>query len=71
MHTAVFKIAGSMSGVMIPSLLAGVIYLIIAVATGAPTVASITGGIVVAALAVAIGLIVRTVYERRTAASHR
>jgi hypothetical protein len=71
MHTTVLKIAGSMNGVMAPSLLAGVIYLVIALATGAPTVASIIGGTLVAAIAIAIGLIVRTVYERRTVGSQR
>jgi hypothetical protein len=71
MHTAVFKIAGSMSGVMAPSLLAGVIYLVIALTTGAPAIASIVGGTLVAAIAVAISLIVHTVYERRTVRSPR
>jgi hypothetical protein len=71
MHTTVLKIAGSMSGVMAPSLLAGVIYLVIALATGAPTVASIVGGTLVAAVAVSIGLIVRKVYERRIVGFHR
>jgi hypothetical protein len=71
MHSTVLKVAGSMSGVMAPSLLAGVIYLVIALATGAPTVASIVGGTLVAAVVIASGLIVRTVYERRMLGSHR
>jgi hypothetical protein len=55
---------------VIPGLAAGVIYFVIALATGASAVASIIGGIVVAAIAVAIGFIFRAVYKRR-AAGHR
>jgi uncharacterized membrane protein (DUF485 family) len=40
-------------------------------ATGASTVGSITGGIVVAAVAVTIGLIIRAVYQRRALGSHK
>lgn len=69
-HSTVLKIAGSMSGVMASSFLAGVIYLVIALATGAPTVAAIIGGTVVTAIAASIALFVRTVYERRTVGSH-
>lgn len=71
MHSIVLKVAGSMGGVVTPGLVAGVIYLVIALATGASTVASIIGGIVVTALAVTIGLIIRGVYERRTVGSHQ
>jgi hypothetical protein len=71
MHSTILKIAGSMSGVMAPSLLAGVIYLVITLATGAPMVASIIGGTLIAASAIAIGLIVRTLYERRMVGPHR
>jgi hypothetical protein len=52
---------------VIPGLAAGVIYFVIALATGASAVASIIGGIVVAAIAVAIGFIFRAVYKRRAA----
>jgi hypothetical protein len=62
------KINASMTGIVMPALAAGVIYFVIAVATGASAVASIIGGIVVAAVALAIGLIVRAVYKRRPAA---
>ena len=47
------KINASMTTVVIPSLVAGVIYFIIAFATGASAGASIVGGIGVAAVAVA------------------
>lgn len=51
--------------------LAGMIYLAIALAAGSSTVASIAGGIVVSAVAVTIGAIIRAVYERRALASHK
>ncbi len=63
------KINASMTTVVIPGLVAGVIYFVIAIATGASAVASIIGGIGVAAIAVAIGLIFRAVYKRRAAGS--
>jgi hypothetical protein len=52
---------------VIPGLAAGVIYFVIALATGTSAVASIIGGIAVAAIAVAIGFIFRAVYKRRAA----
>ncbi len=61
------KINTSMTSVVIPGLGAGVIYFVIAFATGASAVASIIGGIVVAAIAAAIGFIFRAVYKRRAA----
>jgi ABC-type spermidine/putrescine transport system permease subunit II len=61
------KINASMTSVGIPGLVAGVIYLVIAFATGASALDSIIGGIVVAAIAVAIGFIFRAVYKRRAA----
>ncbi len=61
------KINASMTGVVIPGLVAGVIYVVIAFATGASVFASIIGGIVVALIAVAIGFIFRAVYKRRAA----
>jgi hypothetical protein len=61
------KINASMTSVVIPGLVAGVIYFVIAFATGASAVASIIGGIVVAAIAVAIGFIFRAVYKQRAA----
>ena len=57
------KINASMTTVVIPGLVAGVIYFVIAFATGASAVASIIGGIVVAAIAVAIGFIFRAVLQ--------
>jgi hypothetical protein len=59
------RISASKTTVVIPGLAAGVIYFVIAFATGASAVASIIGGIVVAAIAVAIGFIFRAVYKRR------
>ena len=61
------KINDSMTTVVIPGLAAGVIYFVIAFATGASAIASIIGGIVVAAIAVTIGFIFRAVYKRRAA----
>jgi uncharacterized membrane protein (DUF485 family) len=61
------KINASTTSVVIPGLVAGVIYFVIAFATGAPAVAAIIGGIVVAAIAFAIGFIFRAVYKRRAA----
>jgi Na+/H+-translocating membrane pyrophosphatase len=57
----------ALTGVVIPGLLAGMIYFVIAVATGAPAVAAVIGGVVVAAIAIAIGLMFRTVFKRRAA----
>jgi len=61
------RINASKIAVVIPGLAAGVIYFVIAFATGASAVASIMGGIVVAAIAVAIGFIFRAVYKRKAA----
>ena len=61
------KINASMTGIVIPGIAAGVIYFVIAFATGASAVASIIGGIVVVAIAVTIGFIFRAVYKRRAA----
>ena len=61
------RINASKIAVVIPGLAAGVIYFVIAFATGAPAVASIIGGIVVAAIAVTIGFIFRAVYKRKAA----
>ena len=62
------KVSASITSIVIPGLIAGVIYFVIALATGASAVALIIGGIVVAAIAVAIGFIFRSVYKRRAAA---
>lgn len=61
------RIKNWMTSAVIPGLAAGVIYLVIAFATGASAAAAIIGGIVVAVVAVAIGLIFRAVYRRRAA----
>jgi hypothetical protein len=71
MHATALKINASMAGVVIPGLIAGMIYFVIAFATGASSVASITGGIVVAAIAVTIGLIFRAAYGRRAGGLHK
>ena len=62
---------GPGGGVAIPGLIAGVIYFVIALATGASAVVSIIGGIVVATIAVTVGLIIRAMYERRALGSHK
>jgi hypothetical protein len=54
-----------MTNAVIPGVIAGVIYLVIALATGASAVASIIGGIVVAATAITIGLVSRAIFIRR------
>src|SRR5665213_3088541 len=69
-HAIALKVSATMAGVVIPGLVAGLIYVVVAFATGAPVVTSTVGGIVVAAIAVAIGLIIRAVYERRGAGPH-
>jgi hypothetical protein len=60
-----------MGNVAVPGLLAGVIYFVIALATGASALASIVGGILVAVVAVTIGLLIRAAYERRALGSHK
>jgi uncharacterized membrane protein (DUF485 family) len=57
------KVNTSASGVLIPSLLAGALYFVIAFSTGASMAASVTGGILVAAVAALIGFIFRAVYK--------
>lgn len=59
------QINTTLSGAVIPGLLAVVIYVVIAFVTGASAVAAIVGGLVVAAIAITIGLIFRTVFKRR------
>ena len=59
------KINASTRGIAIPSLIAGAIYVVVALATGAPTVVAIVVGIVIAAAAAVVGLIFRAVYKRR------
>ena len=63
MHAVALKLARSMAGPVTPCLVAGAIYFVTAFTTDASAVASITGGIVVAAIAVATGLIVRAAYR--------
>jgi hypothetical protein len=60
-----------MGNVAVSGLLAGVIYFVIALATGASALASIVGGILVAVVAVTIGLLIRAAYERRALGSHK
>ena len=71
MHAIVLKVASSMGNVAMPGLVAGVIYFVITLATGASALGSIVGGVVVAAVAVTIGLLIRTAYERRAFGSHK
>jgi hypothetical protein len=59
------RLKTSLTGVAIPGLIAGAIYVVIALATRASTAASIIGGIVVAVIAIAIGFIFRSVFKRR------
>ena len=71
MHAIALRINASIAGVVIPGFVAGLIYFVIAFATGASAVASVLGGIVVAAIAVTIAFIFRTVYERRAVRPHK
>jgi hypothetical protein len=50
---------------VIPGLLAGVIFVVIALVTGASAGPAIVGGLVVAAIAIAIGLLFRAIFKRR------
>jgi hypothetical protein len=52
---------------MIPSLIAGLIYVVVALVTGAPAVVAIAVGIVIAAAAAAVGLVFREINKRRGA----
>jgi O-antigen/teichoic acid export membrane protein len=60
-----------MTSAVIPGFLAGVIYLVIALATGVSAAASFIGGIVVAVIAIAIGLIFRAIFKRRAESRRR
>lgn len=62
---AAMRLNTSMTSVVIPGLIAGVIYLVIAFATGASAAASIIGGVVVAVIAIAIGFVFRAIFKRR------
>jgi hypothetical protein len=61
------RINTMMTGAVIPGLIAGVIYFVIAFVTGASAAAAIIGGVVVAAIAIVIGLTFRAVFKRRAA----
>ncbi len=63
------RINSAYANAVIPGLIAGVIYFIIAIATGASAVHSIVGGIVIAGVAIAIGLIFRAAFKRRRRAA--
>ena len=71
MRSIALRINASMAGVVVPGLVAGVIYFAIAFASGATTGASVIGGIVVAAAAVIIGSLFRVAYKRRAMRTHR
>ncbi len=59
------KINAVLTSVVIAGLVAGMIYFVIAFATRTPVGGSITGGIVVAASAMAIGFVFRAVHRGR------
>jgi phosphate/sulfate permease len=65
MHAITLKVASSMVHGVMQGLVAGMIYFVIAFTTGAPALTSMAGGIVVAAVAMVIGQLVRVIYERR------
>ena len=64
------KIKTSVTGGVIPGLVAGGTYFIIAFATGTSARGSLIGGIVVTLIALSIGFFFRTVYKRRAARPH-
>jgi hypothetical protein len=70
MHAIALRLNGSAAGVVLPALVAGVIYVIIAVSTGAGSGASMVGGLVVAALAVTVGSVIRAVFKHRSTGPH-
>jgi hypothetical protein len=59
------------SGIAPPSVAAGVIYFVIAFATGASVAGSMIGGLAVAIVAVVIGILFRAVYTRRVASRRK
>jgi len=65
------RISTARSGIVLPGSAAGVIYYVIALATGASVAASIVGGLVVAVIAVVIGMLFRAAYVRRGASRHK
>jgi hypothetical protein len=71
MHSFALKVGLLMGGAVVPGLVAGVIYFVIALTTGVSTSAALASGIVVAAVAVTIGLVIRSLYERRSLGSPR
>ena len=71
MRAIVLKFGSFMGNVAISGFVAGVIYVVIAFTTGASALASIVGGILVAAVAVIIGLLVRAGYGRRGLGFHK
>jgi len=71
MHAIVLKFGSFMGNVAISGFVAGVIYFVLAFTTGASALASIVGGILVTAVAVVIGLLIRAAYGRRAVGSHK
>jgi hypothetical protein len=64
------RISTARSGILLPGSAAGVIYFVIALATGASVAASIVGGVVVAVIAIVIGILFRAAYIRRDRSRH-
>jgi hypothetical protein len=65
------RLNSARSGIVLPGVAAGVIYFVIALATAAPLAPSVIGGVVVATVAVLIGMLIRAAYTRRGASRHR
>ena len=59
------RINTTFAGVVLPALIAGVIYFVIAFTTGASGAAAIIDGFMVAIVAIVIGFLFRAVYIRR------
>lgn len=64
------RLSPTTTSVVLPGLLAAVIYLVIAFATGASAAPAIIGAAAVAAIATAIGLIFHAFFRRRAASRH-
>jgi|HubBroStandDraft_3_1064219.scaffolds.fasta_scaffold1532459_2 hypothetical protein len=58
----------ALSGPVVPGVIAGLIYLLIALATGASAIGSIVGGVAVAVITILVAFVIRAFLIRRAAA---
>jgi uncharacterized membrane protein len=57
----------SLTGVVLPGLVAGVMFVVISLATGTSAATSLSIGILIAIVAILIGVVVRAFFVRRVA----